>query len=113
MNNDPLENRRECGKGHWVHRGGGGGGGDFGPSARLVAWCNSNPMIASGPTPLSFPVWLGIPKPMIPRPLLLEGAVRTIGSHLGRIPNCMFGGARPPPTPGPTPLPPKGPAANS
>ena len=25
---------------------------------------------------------------MIPYPLLWEGAVRTVGSHLGRIPNC-------------------------
>ena len=44
----------------------------------LVAWCNSNPMAASGaPPPLRFPVWLGIPKLMIPYPLLWEGAVRT------------------------------------
>ena len=39
------------------------------------------------PTPLRFPVWLGIPKPIIPYPLLWEGAVRSVGSHLGRIPN--------------------------
>ena len=33
-------------------------------------------------------MWLGISKPMIPYPLLWEGAVRTVGSHLGRIPKC-------------------------
>ena len=49
------------------------------------------------PTPLRFPVWLGIPKPMIPYPLLWEGAVRTVGSHLGRIPNCSEVPDTPPP----------------
>ena len=52
------------------------------------------------PTPLRFPVWLGIPKPMIPYPLLWEGAVRTVGSHLGRIPNCSEVPDTPPPPPG-------------
>ena len=52
------------------------------------------------PTPVRFPVWLGIPKPMIPYPLLGEGAVRTIGSHLGRIPNCSEVPDPPPPPPG-------------
>ena len=52
------------------------------------------------PTPLRFPVWLGIPKPMIPYPLLWEGAVRTVGSHLGRIPNCSEVPDIPPPPPG-------------
>ena len=33
-------------------------------------------------------MWLGIPKPMIPYPLLWEGAVRTVGSHLVCIPSC-------------------------
>ena len=51
------------------------------------------------PTPLRFPVWLGIPKPMIPYPLLWEGAVRTVGSHLGRIPNCSEVPDTPPPPP--------------
>ena len=63
----------------------------------LVAWCNSNPMAASGAHPLRFPVWLGIPKPMIPYPLLWEGTVRTVGSHLGRIPNCSELPDTPPP----------------
>ena len=36
-------------------------------------------------------MWLGLPKPMIPY-LLEQGAVRSVGSHLGRI---LFGGARP------------------
>ena len=61
------------------------------------------------PTPLRFPVWLGIPKPMIPYPLLWEGAVRTVGSHLGRIPNCSEVPDTPPPptgTPGTPPPPP-------
>ena len=60
------------------------------------------------PTPLRFPVWLGIPKPMIPYPLLWEGAVRTVGSHLGRIPNCSEVPDTPPPTgtPGTAPPPP-------
>ena len=49
------------------------------------------------PTRLRFPVWLGIPKPMIPYPLLWEGAVRTVGSHLGRIPNCSEVPDTPPP----------------
>ena len=49
------------------------------------------------PTPLRFPVWLGIPKPMIPYPLLWEGAVRTVGSHLGRIPICSEVPDPPPP----------------
>ena len=44
-------------------------------------------------------MWLGIPKPMIPYPLLWEGAVRTVGSHLGRIPNCSEV-PDPPPPPG-------------
>ena len=60
-----------------------------------------------------FPVWLGIPKPMIPYPLLSEGAVRTVGSHLGRIPNCSEVPDPPPPReprepreqPSPVPLP--------
>ena len=42
-------------------------------------------------------MWLGIPKPMIPYPLLWEGAVRTVGSHLGRIPNCSEVPDTPPP----------------
>ena len=53
-------------------------------------------------------MWLGIPKPMIPYPLLWEGAVRTVGSLLGRIPNCSEVPDTPPPptgTPG-TPPPP-------
>ena len=61
------------------------------------------------PTPLRFPVWLGIPKPMIPYPLLWEGAVRTVGSHLGRIPNCSEVPDTPPPphgNPGNRPPPP-------
>ena len=80
-------------------------------------------------------MWLGIPKPMIPYPLLWEGAVRTVGSHLGRTPNCSEvpdtpppPGNRPPrcpyqnhPLPEPHPLPnpppprppPKGPPADS
>ena len=37
---------------------------------------------------------------MIPYPLLWEGAVRTIGSHLGRIPNCSEVPDPPPPPPG-------------
>ena len=57
------------------------------------------------PTPLTFPLWLGIPKPMIPYPLLWEGAVRTVGSHLGRIPNCSEV-PNPPPPPGEPPSPP-------
>ena len=32
-------------------------------------------------------MWLGIPKPMMPFPLLGQGAVRTVRSHLGRRPN--------------------------
>ena len=61
------------------------------------------------PIPLRFPVWLGIPKPMIPYPLLWEEAVRTVGSHLGRIPNCSEVPDTPPPptgTPGTAPPPP-------
>ena len=58
-----------------------------------------NPWPPQEPTPLRFPVWLGIPKPMIPYPLLWEGAVRTVGSHLGRIPNCSEV-PDPPPPPG-------------
>ena len=78
-------------------------------------------------------MWLGIPKPMIPYPLLWEGAVRTVGSHLGRIPNCSevpdtppppgtaLPGAptkttpsqNPPPPSQPPPPPPKGPPADS
>ena len=42
-------------------------------------------------------MWLGIPKPMIPYPLLWEGGVRTVGSHLGRIPNCSEVPDTPPP----------------
>ena len=49
------------------------------------------------PTHLRFPVLPGIPKPMIPYPLLWEGAVRTVGSHLGRIPNCSEVPDPPPP----------------
>ena len=84
----------------------------------LVAWCNSTPMTASGPTPLRFLVWLGMPKPMIPYPLLGQGVVRTVKSHLGRIPNCSEvpdtplppGGpaVAPPRTPLPAPPPPQG-----
>ena len=54
-------------------------------------------------------MWLGIPKPMIPYPLLWEGAVRTVGSHLGRIPNCSEVPDHPPPphgNPGNPPPPP-------
>ena len=58
-----------------------------------------NPWPPQEPTPLRFPVWLGIPKPMIPYPLLWEGAVRTVGSHLGRIPNCSEVPDNPPPPP--------------
>ena len=46
-----------------------------------------------------FPVWLGIPKPMIPYPLLGQGAVQTIGSYLGRIPNFSVGEVLEPPPP--------------
>ena len=54
-------------------------------------------------------MWLGIPKPMIPYPLLGQGAVRTVGSHLGNIPNCSeppppLPGAKAPPTPPAPPL---------
>ena len=64
------------------------------------------PWLPQKPTPLRFPVWLGIRKPMIPYPLLWEGAVRTFGSHLGRIPNC----SQVPDTPPlPEPLPPRTP----
>ena len=46
-------------------------------------------------------MWLGIPKTMIPYPLLWEGAVPTVGLHLGRIPNCSELPDPPPPgTPG-------------
>ena len=38
------------------------------------------------PTPFRFVVLLGILKPMIPHRLLREGAVRTVGTHLGRTP---------------------------
>ena len=54
---------------------------------------------------------LGILKPMIPYPLLWEGAVRTVGSHLGCIPNCSEVPPPPPtgeppfPAPPPAPLP--------
>ena len=34
-------------------------------------------------------MWLGIPKPMVPYSLLWEGAVRTVGSLVARIPNCL------------------------
>ena len=56
-------------------------------------------------------MWLGIPKPMIPYPLLWEGAVRTVGSHLGRIPNCSEVPDTPPPhgNPGNPPPPPREP----
>ena len=60
----------------------------------LVPMCNSDAMTASGPTPLRFPVWLGIPKPMIPYPLLGQGVVRTVGSHLCRTPNVKEVGSR-------------------
>ena len=53
-------------------------------------------------------MWLGIPKPMILYPLLWEGAVRTVGSHLGRMPNCSEVPDNPPPPqepPSPVPLP--------
>ena len=43
---------------------------------------------------------LGIPKLMIPWPLLWDGAVRAVGSHVGRIPNCSkVPDPRPPPPP--------------
>ena len=63
---------------------------------------------------MRFRVWLGIPKPMIPYPLLWEGAVRTVGSHLGRIPNCSETPDTPPP-PGnrPPPAAPQRPSQNS
>ena len=71
---------------------------------RLVPWCNSNPMTASGPAPLRFPVWLGIPKPMIPYPLLGQGGGAncriTPGPH-----TKLFGGGRQPPPPPPPPPP--------
>ena len=41
---------------------------------------------------------------MIPYPLLGQGAVRTVGSHLGCIPNCSEPPPPPPPTPGQKPL---------
>ena len=56
------------------------------------------------PTPLRFPVWLGIPKPTKPYPLLRQGAVRNVGSHLGRIPNCTKVPDNPPPPPTKTPI---------
>ena len=34
-------------------------------------------------------MWVGIPKPMIPYPPFGEGAVQTVGSHLGHIPNHL------------------------
>ena len=37
------------------------------------------------------------PKPMIPYPLLWEGAVQTVGSHPGCIPNCSEVPDPPPP----------------
>ena len=59
-----------------------------------------------------------IRKPVIPYPLLWEGAVRTVGSHLGRIPNCSEvpntphpPGNRPPRRPRP-PTPPRHPSQN-
>ena len=48
-------------------------------------------------TPLRFPVWLGIPKPMIPYHLLWEGAVRIVASYLGRVPNYWEVPDTPPP----------------
>ena len=63
------------------------------------------------PTPLRLVVLLGIPKPLIPYPLLWEGAVGTVGSHLGRIRNCSEMPDPPPPRrgaalPGASPNPP-------
>ena len=49
-----------------------------------------------GPPPW-FLVGLGIPKPMIPYPLLGQGVVRSVGSHLGRIPSCSEVPNPPPP----------------
>ena len=46
---------------------------------------------------------LGIPKLIIPYSLLWEGAVRTVGSHLGRIPNCSEVPDPPPPREPPLP----------
>ena len=39
--------------------------------------------------PSSVQVLLRIPKPVIPYPLVWEGAVRSVGSHLDRIPNYL------------------------
>ena len=52
-----------------------------------------------GGLPVRFLVWLGIPKLMIPYPLLGQGAVRIVGSHVGRIPNCSEVPQPPPPPP--------------
>ena len=52
------------------------------PLYMFVPPCNSNHTTGSqDPTPLRFPVWLGIPKPMIPYPPMGKGAVQTVGSH--------------------------------
>ena len=75
-------------------------------------------------------MWLGIPKPMIPCPLLGQGVVRIVGSHLGYIPTCsevpepppsrqkplphpnLIAPPRTPPSaPHPHPHPPRGPPA--
>ena len=50
-------------------------------------------------------MWLGIPKPMIPYPLLWEGAVQIVASHLGCIPNCSEVPDTPIPPPSPVPPP--------
>ena len=42
-------------------------------------------------------MWLGIPKPMLPYPPLGQGVVRTVRTHLGRMPNCLE--VPPPPFP--------------
>ena len=54
---------------------------------------------------------LGIPKPMIPYPLLWEGALRTSRSHLGRISNCSELPNPPPPLGNRTPRRPPHPPA--
>ena len=42
-------------------------------------------------------MWLGIPKPMIPYPLLGLGVVQAVGTHVGRIPNYLEVPDTPPP----------------
>ena len=61
--------------------------------------CAANAMTTSGPPPprgSRYP-WPGIPKPMQPYPMLGLGAVRMVGLHVGRIPNCSEVPDPPPP----------------